>query len=134
MRSTLLLTFSSLASAGVVRRQEPVCFCTEVRGANQGPINQIDDGQLNLDTNYHGLGRVELCLHNNGILTDANGKGCIITSPQFQFQCDYGNPGMINQNLRNLQLTMTRNVWIWFISRFKSYLQWKQQLVGVPNR
>jgi hypothetical protein len=93
MRSLLLSTFASLVAAGVLPRHEPTCFCVEVKGPNSGPINQIDDGQLNLDTNYHGLGRVELCLHHNGIVTDANGKGCIITSPQSQFQCDYGNPG-----------------------------------------
>jgi hypothetical protein len=98
MRSFTLLSIAGLTAAGVVSKRgghwhEHCGFTLEAVGDKCGPLCQIPDGQINLDSNLSGHGSAEFWIH-HGIMKDSEGRGCIITHPQRQLQCDYGNPGM----------------------------------------
>lgn len=65
------------------------CFEIEASGGKSGLLGQIYDGQNRIGE--QGLPPATYCL-NNGALTDASGRGCVITGPTDQFQCDAGAP------------------------------------------
>jgi hypothetical protein len=97
MRSFAFLSVAGLIAAGLVPRGEwghGCSFTLESVGPKCGPLCQIEDGQINLLANEHGPGSAVFTIH-NGIMKDSQGRGCIITWPQRQVQCDNGNPGML---------------------------------------
>jgi hypothetical protein len=101
MRTFTLLSVVGLGTAGIVPRGEWHHHCSfklEAVGEKCGPFCQIPDGQINLDANKGGPGDAEFHIH-NGIMKDSKGRGCIITEPQKQVQCDWGNPGLLSQCL-----------------------------------
>ncbi|TKA52537.1 hypothetical protein B0A55_11941, partial [Friedmanniomyces simplex] len=51
-------------------------------GGPSGPVRQLGDGQNRIG--QHGLPQGKYCLDNNGGLTDASGRGCILTPPTTQ--------------------------------------------------
>lgn len=53
-----------------------------------GPVGQLSDGQTRI--NQPGLATGQYCIDGDGGLTDQNGRGCILTPPTTQFQCDTG--------------------------------------------
>lgn len=73
------------ASAAVVRRDQ-CCFQLTASGGAQGSIGQLGDGQNRIGGGY---APATYCINNGGI-TDKNGRGCILTPPTTQFQCDEG--------------------------------------------
>jgi hypothetical protein len=116
MRTFAFFSAVGLSAARIVPRGEWHHHCSfelEVVGDKCGPVCQIPDGQLNLDANRWGPGDAEFHIH-HGILKDSHGRGCIITEPQKQLQCDLGNPGLIYYYLSvNVSLTLRiRNTWL----------------------
>lgn len=79
------LAFTLGASAAVLKRSE-CCFQLTASGGASGSVGQLDDGQNRVGGGYQAA---TYCLNNGGI-TDSNGRGCILTPPTTQFQCDEG--------------------------------------------
>jgi len=70
----------------IIKKWAPCCFHLTAGGAVTGTVGQLDDGQARVNGP---LSASEFCIADNGI-TDANGRGCILTPPTSQFQCDTG--------------------------------------------
>lgn len=64
------------------------CFHLTASGGVSGSLSQLSDGQNRVGGNAPN-GEATYCL-NNGGLTDQSGRGCILTPPTTQFQCDTG--------------------------------------------
>lgn len=88
----------------LITRTAPCCFHLDASGAVTGSVGQLSDGQNRVGG---GLTPAQYCIADGGI-TDANGRGCILTrtftssfrmsliitdllpAPTSQFQCDVG--------------------------------------------
>ena len=81
-----LLTFTLGANALVARDGSQQCVQIDASGGATGTLGQLSDGQ-----NRIGGGNPTgcYCLSNGGF-TDSKGRGCILTPPTTQFQCDVG--------------------------------------------
>ncbi|KAF2137171.1 uncharacterized protein K452DRAFT_312603 [Aplosporella prunicola CBS 121167] len=79
------LALGLTASAAVIRRDQ-CCFQLNASGGTSGTLGQLSDGQNRVGGNHS---PATYCL-NNGAITDKNGRGCILTPPTTQFQCDTG--------------------------------------------
>jgi hypothetical protein len=77
---------SSGASAVVLPRGDGCCFQVTASGGKSGTVGQLSDGQNRIGGSF---APATYCINNGGI-TDANGRGCILTPPSTQFQCDVG--------------------------------------------
>lgn len=67
------------------------CFSLSASGhVIGGPVGQLSDGQNRFGSGHHPDGYY--CLH-GGRIVDAHNRGCILTPPTTQFQCDEGVPG-----------------------------------------
>ena len=84
------LGFALGASAAVVFPRDQCCFGLTASGGVSGDVGQLVDGQ-NRIAQTAGLDQQngQYCI-NNGEVTDGNGRGCILTPPTTQFQCDSG--------------------------------------------
>ncbi len=88
----------------LVARQPQCCFDLTASGGQSGNVGQLDDGQNRIGGN---LPTGHYCIDSNGGLTDSvrwhcpsrlqllltwiqSGRGCILTPPTTQFQCDAG--------------------------------------------
>jgi hypothetical protein len=80
------LAFGLGANALVARDAAQQCIQVKASGGASGVLGQLGDGQ-----NRIGGGNPTgcYCLSNGGF-TDSNGRGCILTPPTTQFQCDVG--------------------------------------------
>ena len=78
--------FALGASAAILPRNDGCCFQLTASGGQSGTLGQLDDGQNRVGG---GLGAAQYCI-NNGQITDGSGRGCILTAPTTQFQCDMG--------------------------------------------
>ena len=68
--------FAASANA-LVGRGANCCFHIDASGAAQGSLGQLGDGQNRIgDSN---LSPAQFCIDSNGGITDANGRGCIVT-------------------------------------------------------
>jgi hypothetical protein len=79
------LAFALSASAAILPRK-PYTFTLTASGGQSGIVGQLDDGQ-NRVGGGHPTGTYSI---SNGQITDAQGRGCILTPPTSQFQCDDG--------------------------------------------
>jgi hypothetical protein len=86
MKYTLAsLTFGLYASAATL--PENICTFTLIAsGEASGIVGQLGDGQNRVGGGYP-TGTYSM---NNSQITDAHGRGCILTPPTTQFQCDDG--------------------------------------------
>jgi hypothetical protein len=75
-----------LGANALVAREAAQCVQLQASGGASGVLGQLDDGQ-NRVGGGHPTGCY--CLSNGGF-TDSNGRGCILTPPTTQFQCDVG--------------------------------------------
>lgn len=80
------LAFTLGASAAALKRSD-CCFQLTASGGAQGTVGQLNDGQNRVGGSYDAA---KYCISSNGGITDANGRGCILTPPTTQFQCDEG--------------------------------------------
>ncbi|OBT74574.1 hypothetical protein VF21_07567 [Pseudogymnoascus sp. 05NY08] len=86
MKSITAILSLVAATDALIARTAPCCFHLSASGAVTGTIGQLDDGQ---NRQGGGLPPAQYCISGNSI-TDANGRGCILTPPTTQFQCDQG--------------------------------------------
>ncbi|KUJ09205.1 uncharacterized protein LY89DRAFT_690265 [Mollisia scopiformis] len=88
MKYTLAtLALGGLASAAGIPRDTCSCkFTITASGGQSGVVGQLSDGQNRIGG---GNPTGEYCI-NNGQITDSQGRGCILTPPTTQFQCDTG--------------------------------------------
>ncbi|KAG9658116.1 hypothetical protein KCU64_g4736, partial [Aureobasidium melanogenum] len=84
------LGFALGASAATLVARDQCCFSLTAAGGKTGAVGQLSDGQNRIgQTSGLATGSATYCI-NNGGLTDENGRGCILTPPTTQFQCDVG--------------------------------------------
>lgn len=74
------------SSAFVVPRGDSCCFEITASGGESGTVGQLTDGQNRIGGGYS---PATYCIKEGGI-TDSNGRGCILTPPTTQWQCDVG--------------------------------------------
>ncbi|CAN9322460.1 unnamed protein product [Alternaria alternata] len=87
MRYAFVPLAFGLGANAYVARANTQCFKLSASGGASGVLGQLDDGQNRIGDN-HPTGCY--CLDGNGGFTDSNGRGCILTPPTTQFQCDVG--------------------------------------------
>ncbi|KAF9693851.1 hypothetical protein EKO04_008437 [Ascochyta lentis] len=75
-----------LGANALVAREASQCIQLQASGGQSGVLGQLGDGQ-NRVGGGHPTGCY--CLSSGGF-TDSNGRGCILTPPTTQFQCDVG--------------------------------------------
>jgi hypothetical protein len=68
-------------NALIAERWTPCCFHVSASGAVTGTIGQLDDGQ---NRQGGGLSPAQYCIA-NGAITDASGRGCILTRTSYYF-------------------------------------------------
>ncbi|KAJ5273166.1 hypothetical protein N7478_008291 [Penicillium angulare] len=85
MKSVLTLATLSATAQALVSRGDSCCFHLS---SPSGPVGQLSDGQNRIGDNS--LDAAEYCISSDGSITDGNGRGCILTPPTTQFQCDEG--------------------------------------------
>ncbi|KAL4946657.1 ubiquitin 3 binding protein But2 C-terminal domain-containing protein [Aspergillus oleicola] len=99
MRNFATLAVFAAGANALVPRDTSCCFQITASGDASGTVGQLGDGQNRIGGN---LPPGQYCIDQNGGLTDGNGRGCILTPPTTQFQCDAGatpTPGFsINSN------------------------------------
>jgi hypothetical protein len=74
-----ILGLVASANALIAERWAPCCFHASASGTITGTIGQLDDGQ---NRQGGGLCPAEYCIA-NGAITDANGRGCILTRTSY---------------------------------------------------
>ncbi|KAL3473580.1 ubiquitin 3 binding protein But2 C-terminal domain-containing protein [Aspergillus californicus] len=99
MRNFATLAAFAAGTNALVPRQNGCCFHITASGDASGSIGQLGDGQNRIGG---GLTPAQYCIDSDGSITDNSGRGCILTPPTTQFQCDQGakpTPGFsINSN------------------------------------
>ncbi|KAI7222381.1 hypothetical protein KC333_g1138 [Hortaea werneckii] len=86
---TLLVAALAAAANAATLPQPKCCFAMTAYGGPGGTVGQLGDGQNRIGQNNLPVPQGTYCL-NNGALTDNYGRGCIMTPPTGQFQCDVG--------------------------------------------
>lgn len=80
------------AAASLIKRHHSCSFQVSVFGGCAGHIGQIPDGQCRVGGSFqHSTFNLD---KHSGVLTDAHGRGCYLTSEANQLQCDEGKSGM----------------------------------------
>ncbi|KAG9550116.1 hypothetical protein KCU79_g14020, partial [Aureobasidium melanogenum] len=87
MKSIFVSAALVAAADALVARDSSCCFHLTASGGPGGVVGQLSDGQNRIG---QGLPGAQYCIDANGGLTDGNGRGCILTPPTTQFQCDAG--------------------------------------------
>ncbi|KAJ5809528.1 uncharacterized protein N7503_001746 [Penicillium pulvis] len=82
-----LATFVANAHA-LLGRSQTCCFHLTASGGASGDVGQLSDGQNRIGDSS--LSPAEFCISSDGSITDGSGRGCILTPPTTQLQCDTG--------------------------------------------
>ncbi|KAF9736162.1 hypothetical protein PMIN02_003431 [Paraphaeosphaeria minitans] len=80
------LAFAVGSSALAIRKSQQ-CVQLQASGGASGTLGQLSDGQNRVGGGHEAAC---YCLDGNGGFTDSSGRGCILTPPTTQFQCDAG--------------------------------------------
>lgn len=90
------LTFAglvaSVSGAAILteRQANTCCFGVNVSGSGiNGAVGQLSDGQNRVGP-AQSPSPAQYCISSGGSITDGSGRGCILTQPTTQFQCDQG--------------------------------------------
>ena len=86
MKHSLAPLAFALGSTALVVRGDQQCVQLKASGSTSGTLGQLSDGQNRVGGGYTAAC---YCLSNGGF-TDNSGRGCILTPPTTQFQCDTG--------------------------------------------
>ncbi|KAF1942383.1 hypothetical protein EJ02DRAFT_345705 [Clathrospora elynae] len=87
MRYAFAQVAFGLGANALVARESSQCIQLQASGGASGVLGQLGDGQNRVGGGYaSGC----YCLGSNGGFIDSNGRGCILTPPTTQFQCDVG--------------------------------------------
>jgi hypothetical protein len=87
------ITAPAILKRGSVNAASRCAFSMIIQGGKSSTAYQLPDGQIRIDTSSaisSGSSRFYL---NGGIVRDAEGRGCIVTSPERQVQCNLNHPG-----------------------------------------
>ncbi|KAI7197781.1 hypothetical protein KC363_g222 [Hortaea werneckii] len=84
---TFLVAALAAAANAATLPQPKCCFAMTAYGGPGGTVGQLGDGQNRIGQNNLPVPQGTYCL-NNGALTDSYGRGCIMTPPTGQLQCD----------------------------------------------
>ncbi|KAL3466056.1 ubiquitin 3 binding protein But2 C-terminal domain-containing protein [Aspergillus heterothallicus] len=99
MRNFATIAAFAAGANALIPRANSCCFTLTASGGASGTVGQLDDGQNRIGGN---LPPGQYCIDSDGSITDGNGRGCILTPPTTQFQCDEGaspSPGFsVNSN------------------------------------
>lgn len=88
MKNFVTVAAFAAGANALVGRSSSCCFHINVSGGSQGELGQLGDGQNRVGDNS--LSPAQYCIDASGGITDGNGRGCILTPPTTQFQCDEG--------------------------------------------
>ncbi|KAJ5384782.1 hypothetical protein N7517_002693 [Penicillium concentricum] len=88
MRKFITLAAFAAGSNALVGRSDSCCFRLTSSGGAAGKLGQLGDGQNRIGDNS--LQPAQYCIDFNGAITDSSGRGCILTPPTTQLQCDEG--------------------------------------------
>ncbi|KOC16058.1 hypothetical protein AFLA70_18g005552 [Aspergillus flavus AF70] len=87
---SLFATLAAFAAStqALTGRTTNCCFHLTASGGASGTVGQLSDGQNRIGD--HSLSTAQFCISPDGSITDGSGRGCILTPPTTQFQCDQG--------------------------------------------
>ncbi|CAG8050252.1 unnamed protein product [Penicillium salamii] len=88
MKNFITLAAFAAGANALVGRSDSCCFHLTSSGGASGEIGQLSDGQNRVGDNS--LPPAQFCIDSKGAITDAHGRGCILTPPTTQLQCDEG--------------------------------------------
>ncbi|KAJ5174387.1 uncharacterized protein N7482_000264, partial [Penicillium canariense] len=88
MKSFFTLAAFAVGTHALASRAASCCFHLTASGGSSGSVGQLSDGQNRIGDNS--LSPAEFCISSDGSITDGSGRGCILTPPTTQFQCDVG--------------------------------------------
>ncbi|CAI7564778.1 unnamed protein product [Penicillium pancosmium] len=88
MKSFVAMAAFAAGTNALVGRSDNCCFHLTSTGDLSGDLGQLGDGQVRIGDNT--LPKSTFCIDSNGGISDSSGRGCIITPPTTQFQCDEG--------------------------------------------
>lgn len=87
MKSFAAVAAFAAGANALAIRGDSCCFTVTASGGTSGTVGQLDDGQNRVGG---GLPPATYCITPGGTITDGSGRGCILTPPTTQFQCDVG--------------------------------------------
>ncbi|CAD0087873.1 unnamed protein product [Aureobasidium vineae] len=91
MKSIFVSAALIAAADALIARDSTCCFHLTASGGSGGAVGELADGQTRIgQTAGLANGQATFCIDSKGGLTDGTGKGCILTPPTSQFQCDAG--------------------------------------------
>ncbi|TKA63000.1 hypothetical protein B0A49_08887 [Cryomyces minteri] len=86
MKVLIMVLALVVGTHGLMGRTASCCFGLTADGGPGGSVGQLADGHNRFG---QGLNAASYCI-DNGAITDSSGRGCILTPPTTQFQCDVG--------------------------------------------
>ncbi|KAF3389244.1 hypothetical protein F1880_003681 [Penicillium rolfsii] len=90
MKSFIAIATLAAGANALVGRRDNCCFHLTASGDKSGSLGQLSDGQVRVGDNS--LSAAKFCL-SGGVITDSEGRGCVVTTETTQFQCDAGSIG-----------------------------------------
>ncbi|KAI2694938.1 hypothetical protein CBS147332_9487 [Penicillium roqueforti] len=88
MKNFITIAAFAATTNALVSRSDSCCFHLTSSGGASGELGQLSDGQNRIGDSS--LSPAQYCIDSTGAITDSNGRGCILTPPTTQFQCDEG--------------------------------------------
>ncbi|KAJ5799059.1 uncharacterized protein N7518_001127 [Penicillium psychrosexuale] len=88
MKNFITIAAFAASTNALVSRSDSCCFHLTSSGGASGELGQLSDGQNRIGDSS--LSPAQYCIDSTGAITDSNGRGCILTPPTTQFQCDEG--------------------------------------------
>lgn len=82
MKTFITLAALAAGTNALVGRSDSCCFHLTSSGGASGEIGQLDDGQNRIGDNS--LSPAQFCIDSKGTITDANGRGCILTRKSYR--------------------------------------------------
>lgn len=77
MKNFVTVAAFAAGANALVGRSSSCCFHIDVSGGSQGSLGQLGDGQNRVGDDS--LAPAQYCIDSSGGITDANGRGCILT-------------------------------------------------------
>ncbi|QQK44315.1 GPI anchored cell wall protein, putative [Penicillium digitatum] len=88
MKNFITIAAFAAGTNARVSRNNSCCFHLTSSGGASGKLGQLSDGQNRIGDNS--LSAAQYCIDSEGAITDSKGRGCILTPPTTQLQCDEG--------------------------------------------
>lgn len=96
MKTFITLAALAVGSNALVGRSDSCCFHLTSSGGASGELGQLDDGQNRIGDNS--LSPAQYCIDAKGAITDAKGRGCILTRKSYNIiQFSYAMASLTGQ-------------------------------------